>query len=117
MKNVIKKVMCICAVVVGISTVAPVTAFAQTDVATQGDASNSTRATVVIPNGEVTGDGVRLRKTPSTSGTVLELMYSGETVFVDKSKATTSGGTKWYYVTRILDGTEGWVSSQYISIW
>ncbi len=117
MKKIIKKVICICAVVVGVSTVAPVTAFAQTDATTQQDASNSTRAVIVVPNAEVTGDGVRLRKTPSTTGTILKLMYYGETVNVNLSKTTTSGGIKWYYVIRVKDGTCGWVSSQYIELW
>ena len=117
MKKIIKKVICICAVVVGVSTVAPVTAFAQTDVTTEGDTSNSARAILTQPNAEVTADGVRLRKTPSTTGTILKLMYYGETVNVNLSKTTTSGGIKWYYVTRTMDGTSGWVSSQYIELW
>ena len=117
MKKIIKKAICICAVVVGVSTVAPVTAFAQTDATTEGDASNSVRAIIAQPNGEVTADGVRLRKTPSTTATIVELMYTGETVYVETAKTTTSGGIRWYYVTRIMDGTCGWVSSQYIDLW
>ena len=117
MKKIIKKAMCICAVVVGVSTVAPVTAFAQTDVTTEGDTSNLAIATLTQPNAEVTADGVRLRKTPSATGTILELMYTGENVYVDVTKTTTSGGIRWYYVTRIMDGTCGWVSSQYIDLW
>lgn len=111
-----KKVICICAVVVGICTVVPVTTFAQEDVTTSEDNSDLMVA-AVIANGEVTGDGVRLRSTPSTSGTVLELMYTGEKVHVDTTKITTSGGTKWYYVTRIKNGNSGWVSSAYIELW
>ena len=117
MKKIIKKAICICAVVVGVSTVAPVTAFAQTDVTTEGDTSNLARAIIEQPNGEVTADGVRLRKTPTATGTVLELMYTGETVYVETAKTTTSGGIRWYYVTRIMDGTCGWVSSKYIELW
>ena len=117
MKKIIKKAICICAIVVGVSTVAPVTAFAQTDATTEGDASNSVRAIIAQPNGEVTADGLRLRKTPTTTGTVLKLMYTGETVYVDTTKTTTSEGVKWFYVTRIMDGTSGWVSSQYIELW
>ena len=33
-------------------------------------------------NGLVDGDGVRLRKTPSSTGTIVALMYDGEKVFV-----------------------------------
>ena len=117
MKKIIKKAICICAIVVGVSTVAPVTAFAQTDVTTEGDTSNSARAILTQPNAEVTADGVRLRKTPSTTGTIVELMYTGETVYVETAKTTTSGGIRWFYVTRIMDGTCGWVSSQYIELW
>ena len=117
MKKIIKKAICICAIVVGVSTVAPVTAFAQTDATTEGDTSNLARAIIAQPNAEVTADGVRLRKTPSATGTIVELMYTGETVCVDITKTTTSGGIRWYYVTRIMDGTCGWVSSQYIELW
>lgn len=117
MKKIIKKAICICALAVGVSTMVPVTTFAQTDATTQQDASNSTKAVLVMPNAEVTGDGVRLRNAPSTSGTVLKLMYYGETVWVDLSKTTTSGGIRWYYVVRIMDGTAGWASSQYIELW
>ena len=117
MKKIIKKVICICALAVGVSTMVPVTTFAQTDATTQQDASNSTRAVIVVPNAEVTGDGVRLRNAPSTTGTILKLMYYGETVNVNLSKTTTSGGIKWYYVTRTMDGTSGWVSSKYIELW
>ena len=59
-------------------------------------------------NGIVTGDGVRLRLEPSTSGAVLEKMYSGEYVLITK----TQGG--WYHVKRVKTGTIGWVSSNYI---
>lgn len=67
-------------------------------------------------NGHVSGDGVRLRATPSTSGRVLELMYDGEYVWIDWSSYG-DGGFSWYRIQRIKTGTYGWVSTQYISHW
>lgn len=115
MKNTIKKIMCLCVAVVGIGIFAPAyTVNAQTNAVSEADTSNLVVAAVVNPNGEVNGDGVRLRNTASTSGTVLEVMYDGEQVCIDKTKNSNSG---WYYVTRIKTGTKGWVSKQYIVEW
>lgn len=64
-------------------------------------------------NAHVVGDGVRLRKNPSTSATILELMYRGETVLINY---TQSKGT-WFYVKRMKTGTWGWVKKSYIFEW
>lgn len=64
-----------------------------------------TRSTVVE-------DGVRLRQGPSTSAPVLELMYCGETVLIDRTTSSKVPG--WYYLKRINTGTWGWASSDYI---
>lgn len=69
---------------------------------------------VFYPNAVVTGDGVRLRNSPSSSGTVLEVMYSGEYVYVDYSMTATYGNGQWCYVKRASTSTYGWVSAQYI---
>ena len=66
-------------------------------------------STMAAQNGEVTENGVRLRKKPSTSGTVLELMYKGEGVYVEYTTSTTVSG--WYYLKRLKTGTWGWASS------
>ena len=64
--------------------------------------------------GTVTGDGVRLRAEPSTSGTVLELMYKGERVRIDNSvQAQLPYG--WMRVQRIETGRWGYVSWDYIN--
>lgn len=65
------------------------------------------------PNGQVTGDGVRLRSTPSTSGTILEKMYYGEYVWIDWNMTGTSH-PGWYFLKRLKTGTNGWASSSYI---
>ena len=115
MKNTIKKIMCLCVAIVGIGIFAPsYTVNAQTNVASEADTSNISLATIECVNGEVDGNGVRLRKTASTNGTVLESMYDGESVFIDWAK---TGNSSWYYVTRIKTGTSGWVSGQYIVAW
>lgn len=67
-------------------------------------------------NGEVSGNGVRLRATPSSTGQVLELMYDGEYVWIDWSTYG-QGGYSWYHIQRIKTGTYGWASINYISSW
>lgn len=66
-------------------------------------------------NASVTEDGVRLRKNPSKSATILELMYRGEPVLINYTKS--SGKGSWFYVKRIKTGTWGWASRQYILEW
>lgn len=83
-------------------------------------------ATISIPsdnaranseNGEICDNGVRLRTAPSTSATILELMYNGEHVLIDfKTSFSQSNGT-WYYIKRIKTGTWGWVSRDYVICW
>ncbi len=67
-------------------------------------------------NASVTGDGVRLRKSPSKSATILELMYKGESVLINYTKSGKGKGV-WYYVKRMKTGTWGWVSTKYIWEW
>lgn len=64
-------------------------------------------------NGFVKGDGVRLRKKPSTTATILELMESGEKVLINQTKSKPQNG-KWYFVQRKQTGTWGWVKGTYI---
>lgn len=66
--------------------------------------------------GYITGDGVRLRKAPKSTATVLELMSKNETVLVDyaASSAGSSSG-KWFYVKRVKTGTWGWVNADYLA--
>lgn len=64
--------------------------------------------------GEVADDGVRLRKTPASGGTVLELMYRGETVWIDLSTSEVNG---FKHVQRDKTGTVGYTSSNLIIIY
>lgn len=113
MRNLMKKIICICVAIVGISMFAPVcTAYAQTSEV--GETTDS-MTRIVGSNGKVIADGVRLRKTASTSGTILELMYAGEYVYIDWATTNASGKSGWLCVIRKNTGTSGWVSSQYIA--
>ncbi len=69
----------------------------------------------VASNGEVDGNGVRLREKASATATVLELMYNGEAVYVNRSKSVTKGNTLWYYLKRIKTGTWGYADSDFIT--
>lgn len=64
--------------------------------------------------GTVTGNGVRLRSVPD-SGTVLELMYQGETVHVDK-ELTMESSSGSYYLKRDKTGTVGYADNHYIDV-
>lgn len=66
--------------------------------------------------GYITGDGVRLRKAPKSTATVLELMSKNEVVVIDYA-ATNVGCTtgKWFYVKRVKTGTWGWVNTNYLA--
>lgn len=61
-------------------------------------------------DGIVEGDGVRLRKKPSSSSTVVALMYSGEFVNIYPSASTAN----WYFVERIKTGAYGYANKAYI---
>lgn len=60
----------------------------------------------------VAEEGVRLRSGPSTSYPVLELMYSGEQVIIDRKTSSQVSG--WYYLKRLKTGTWGWANASYI---
>ncbi len=62
--------------------------------------------------GEITGDGVRLRKGAGTSYAVLELMYAGELVVVKQRSVNGS----WSWVKRCKTGTLGYVKRTYVNI-
>lgn len=63
-------------------------------------------------SGVVNDDGVRLRNYPNTSSSILELMYSSETVSIDTANSTMT----FYRVKRQSTGTVGYVSKDYVSL-
>ena len=66
-------------------------------------------------NGEVDGDGVRLRSAPSTNSTILELMYNRDLVLVDfRTSRDVDPSNQWLYVRRYKTMTWGWVKEDYI---
>lgn len=64
--------------------------------------------------GVINADGVRVRRTPSTSGTVVGLFYKGDEVEIGDAIYTGSGYT-WYYVINIRTGVSGYVVTQYVT--
>lgn len=68
-------------------------------------------------NAEICGNGVRLRKKPSKSSTILELMYDGEAVWIDWSKYGRGASLSWYYIQRLKTGTYGWAHYDYVYYW
>ncbi len=63
--------------------------------------------------GTINADGVRLRATPSSSGTILGLLYKGTSVEVGSS--IVADGIVWRSVIVISTGQGGWVADQYIT--
>ncbi len=63
--------------------------------------------------GEITGNGVRLRKTASKTGTVLGLLYKGDRVNVVDLVSNSQG--KWAYVIT-SKGIAGYVSADYVAL-
>lgn len=63
-------------------------------------------------NAIINGDGVRLRKTP-VNGTVLELMYKGESIIIDNDANYGPGYAAWIFVKREKTGTTGWMEDSY----
>lgn len=59
----------------------------------------------------VVGNGVRLRKSP-VNGTVLELMYYGESILLDPDVYDPDYAA-WVYVKRVKTGTVGWMVWSY----
>lgn len=53
-----------------------------------------TKMTTHAANGEIINNGVRLRKSPSTSAIILELMQNGEIINVSVQKDTGSNYSK-----------------------
>ena len=81
-------------------------------VTSDGEISTTAELYSASLNGYVVGDGVRLRKGPSLTSTVLELMERGEVVSIDVDKSQLSKG--YYYVKRMKTGTRGYASTKYI---
>lgn len=100
-KKTITKGMLLCGMVVALSST----------VAVNAKASTPPFSSYVY--GEVADDGVRLRRTP-VNGTILELMYRGEAVWVDLSTSEVSG---FLHVQRDSTGTVGYAASNLIIIY
>lgn len=122
MRRLLKKGICMVTVLALVGLVVPLSSVKIKAAETVAD-TERVLAKVVVPeeevfsavtraaaNGLVDGSGVRLRKKPSSSATILELMNSGEYVNIDRIKSTAN----WYYLQRLKTGTFGYASKQYI---
>ena len=78
---------------------------------------NSLHYQSIAENGNIFGNGVRLRKLPKKTATILELMYNRERVCINYTKSAKESNGKWYYVKRVKTGTWGWVNYNYLCHW
>ena len=124
MKQYVKKIILVMAVFALAGLIAPIFSIGA-EAAETGLISGEVMARVVVPeevvfatvartstSGVVDGDGVRLRKKPEKTATILELMGFGENVSIHSSKSTAD----WYYITRKKTGTEGYADKHYIYV-
>lgn len=78
---------------------------------------NNTRETVTYNtasywNAKIIGDGVRIRRSPSTgTDTSIGLLYNGDKVHI--LNEASGSGLRWYYV-ETQSGLKGYVAAQYI---
>ena len=92
------------------------TDWVQAEIVIPEETQNVSRAVNFPCYGDVTGNGVNLRKSASFNGTVLELMYKGEVVYINYSKSSGYvNGYRWLYVKRAKTGTIGYVYEKYVS--
>lgn len=94
-----------------------ITEEAKADNGKDDDEKDDTKADVtVVKKGTVTGDYVRVRKSPVNGATVCQLMR-GDVLIVDGEKDG-SDGKVWYKVTFTYDGAEktGYIRSDFVKV-
>ncbi len=75
---------------------------------------NDSSRRLTIQYGYINEDGVRLRETGTSSGTVLELMYYGDNVYYYPGIYGTD--TNYRYMCRVSTGTYGYVYYSYVTV-
>lgn len=64
--------------------------------------------------GYITGDGVRLRSSPGLSGTILGVLYIGDSIALPTVATRTVDGIEWRYIESDRLGINGWVANMYV---
>ncbi|RRJ65270.1 SH3 domain-containing protein [Paenibacillus oralis] len=77
-------------------------------------AAKSDSIRIMTSTYEINADGVRLRASASSSGTVLGLLYKGDMVN-GGSETKRVDGITWVSVYSYNHGVWGWVASQYLT--
>ncbi|MDE6253674.1 MAG: SH3 domain-containing protein [Lachnospiraceae bacterium] len=62
-------------------------------------------------NATIKGDGVRIRKSPDTSSTVVGLLYKGDRV---QTVYQAYGSGRWWYYCKTQSGLEGYIATEYL---
>lgn len=70
-----------------------------------------TYAKAKFGNASIKGNGIRLRKGPGTSATILGLLYDGDRIKLIHQEYT--NGQWWYYI-EIESGLKGYILPKYI---
>lgn len=91
-------------VLIATAVLTPVSALADTNLTIGGQAK------IAYAN----GDDVRLRATPSKSGSIINTISEGSTVDVVDGPVSASDGSVWYQVS--FDGDTGYVISDYLAL-
>ena len=89
-----------------------------TAISTQAEEINNDTKEVVtyaeakFGNATINADGVRIRKGPSTSATIVGLLYKGDRV---KASYQAYGDGKWFYYIETESGVKGYVVTSYLT--
>ncbi|RRJ65269.1 SH3 domain-containing protein [Paenibacillus oralis] len=95
-----------------VTTLVPVTGAFAAEGTTNATKSDLIR--IMTSDYEVNADGVRLRASASSSGTVLGLLYKGDLLNGGREQKVADGIT-WVSVYSYKHGIWGWVASQYLT--
>lgn len=71
-----------------------------------------TYAKAKFGNATINADGVRIRKGPGTSATIVGLLYKGDRV---KTYYQAYGDGKWFYYIETESGVKGYVVTSYLN--
>ena len=69
----------------------------------------------VYGNAKIKGNGVRVRQSPSESGTIVGQLYNGDRVQANGSVVVSASGRKWRYCVS-ASGLVGFVADEYIQM-
>lgn len=109
MKKFMKKTVSL--LMAGAMVILPVTMSVQANQVSNNTKIVNATTKNVFGNAKIKGDGVRIRKGPSTSATIAGTLYKGDRV---QAKYQAYGDGLWWYYCKTESGIEGYIATKYI---